>query len=252
MKQIWSYSLLMFLLAFSVSAIAQDDDLPPPSSKPKTEDNKKNDPKPPDPKDFEGFKKHRKVDITKFIIEPNFNLSIGQGRIDAGLSPYVGYKIWEPKTPRAKGVNNGLFAGAGITYFYTGYTNIQITNGAGARLGSANAHFHTYGGGVFLQYNIWRGLFGRVRFEVLHRDLADLNSSPIPKNPNNYSDGFYFNRIQKTIPAMLLGVGYNLLQSKNIFMPITVSYNLLHSVTDKTYSIYPRGVVVQLGFINLF
>lgn len=103
-----------------------------------------------------------------------------------------------------------------------------------------------------MQYNIWRGLFARVRFEVLHRDLADLNSQPVPKNPNNLSEGFYFSRIQKTIPSLLIGVGYNLLQSKNFFMPIMVSYNVLHTVTDKTYSIYPRGVVVQLGFINLF
>lgn len=231
---------------------AQDDDLPPPTSKPKRETTNTESNKAPDPKDFQGFKGKKKVDLSKFIIEPNFNLSIAQGRIDAGLSPYVGYKVFEPKKLKDNRGNIGLFAGGGLTYFYTGYTNIQITNGSGAVIGSAKAHFHTYGGGVFLQYNIWRGFLARARFEVLHRDLADLNSSPIPKNPNNYSEGFYFNRIQKTIPSLLIGVGYNLLQSKNFFMPIMVSYNVLHSVTNKQYSIYPRGFVIQLGFVNLF
>jgi len=245
--------LSVLFMAFANCLLAQDDDLPPPSSKPKKTDIQADDQKAPDAKDFEGFKGKKKVDISKFIIEPNFNLSIAQGRIDAGLSPYVGYKIFEPKKQKDARGNIGLFAGGGITYFYTGYTNIPITSAStGAVVGTAKAHFHTYGGGVFLQYNIWRGFLARARFEVLHRDLANLDQGAIPKNPNNPSEGFYFNRIQKTIPSLLLGVGYNLLQSKNFFMPIMVSYNVLHSVTDKQYSIYPRGFVIQLGFINLF
>lgn len=246
MKHFSVYLLATLLLAFTLPALAQDDELPPPSSKPRdTEEVKTDDRKPPNPNEFEGFKKKKKIDFSKFIIEPNFNLSIGQGSITAGLSPYVGYKVWEPKSPKAKGVNNGLFAGGGITYMYFGVTNYPITDPTGIVVARTTLGIHTYGGGAFLQYNIWRGLFARVRTEFLNRripvsyDLYTNNTFKV-----NYQDKFY--------PAVLIGAGYNLLQSKNFFMPIMVSYNLLHSVTDKTYSLYPRGVVIQLGFINLF
>jgi hypothetical protein len=236
--------ILLLLSSLFISAnilLAQDDELPPPSSRPRSDSAQRAEQNLPKADDFSGFKPKKKVDLSKFIIEPNFNLSISQGRIDAGLSPYVGYNVWK-----------GLCVGGGITYFYTGFSGIVITDVTGQTLGSAKANFHTYGGGVFLQYNIWKGFFARTRFELLHRDMADLNSQPIPKNPNNYSDGFYFSRIQKNIPALLLGVGYNLLRSKNFFMPVMVSYDVLHSVVDKQYSLYPRGLVVQLGFVTLF
>jgi hypothetical protein len=228
--------------------MAQDDDLPPPTSNPKHEEGKK------DEENFQGFKPKKKVDLSKFIIEPNFNFSIAQGRIDAGLAPYVGYKVFEPKNVKGKAGNVGLFVGGGVTYFYTGFTGIQVLQGSQV-IGTMKANFHTYGGGVFVQYNIWKGLFARMRFEVLHRTMDDVTKSPIPRNPNNYAEGFYFPKIEKTIPALLVGAGYNLLQSKNFFFPIVVSYNVLHPFTSadqRAYSLYPRGLVVQLGFINIF
>lgn len=234
--------LISSLLLISTTVlVAQDDELPPPSSKPQSDSAKQEAQSLPKSEDFEGFKPKKKVDWSKFIIEPNFNLSISQGRVDAGLSPYFGYNVWK-----------GLCVGGGITYFYTGFNGITITDVTGRTVGSAKANFHTYGGGVFVQYNIWKGFFARTRFELLHRDMADLNSQPIPKNPNNYGEGFYFSRIKKNIPALLVGVGYNLLRSKNFFMPVMVSYDVLHSVVDKQYSLYPRGLVVQLGFVTLF
>lgn len=218
--------LLVLPALFAVSILfAQDDELPPPSSK----------------GDFQAFKKPKKVDLSKFIIEPNFVFSLGNGRTDVGLSPYVGYNVWK-----------GLCVGGGITYFYTGFGKRGVIDQFGNTIGTVKENSHTYGGGVFVQYNIWRGLFGRARFEVLERDLANTSAGPQPKDPNNFSKGFYFPRIQKTMPALLVGAGYNLLQSKNFFFPIMISYNVLNSVTDQNYSIYPRGVVIQLGFINLF
>ncbi len=232
------------LLAFAAaSAFAQDDELPPPSSNPKrdydTTDRKNQ--KPPDPNDFQGFKKKKKVELSKFLIEPNFNFSIQQGRIDLGLSPYVGYNVWK-----------GLCVGGGVTYFYTGFQNIGFQDQLG-NVYYANAKWHTYGGGVFVQYNIWRGFFARTKFELLHRQLDDFYNGGvyIRTYPNN-TYKVIIPKVQKTIPALLVGVGYNLLQSKNFFFPITVSYNLLHTVVDREYSLYPRGLVVQLGFINVF
>jgi|GEM_PF-1087538 hypothetical protein len=251
------YFLWLLLLAFSASAIAQEDDLPPPSPKVKKNDGEWKPVDSPDKtekkEEFKPFNKKKKLDLSKFIIEPNFNFSIGNNVINLGLSPYVGYRIWQPKNVKP-GSMQGLYAGAGITYFYTRFSNIEYLVSNGSRV-YGNANYHTFGGGVFLQYNIWKGFFARAKFEALHRVMDDIEGyQPVYGNPpnNNTIIGVRYPKIQKTVPALLVGVGYNLLQSKNFFMPIMVSYNVLHSVVDRNYSLYPRGVVVQLGFINLF
>ncbi|MDB5284488.1 MAG: hypothetical protein JWO06_3563 [Bacteroidota bacterium] len=236
------YIFLLPVLLFAVNTLsAQDDELPPPSSKPKT-DAPASAPN-GDSKDFQGFQKKKKIDLSKFIIEPNFNFNISQDRIDAGVSPYVGYNVWK-----------GLYAGGGVTYFYTGFKNIAFTDYAG-RTFYANANYHTYGGGVFLQYNVWKSFFVRSRFEVLHRHMDDLLSGnvSVQVNPQTNSYQVVIPKVDKTIPALLLGVGYNLLASKNFFFPIMISYNVLYGVTDKVYTIYPNhGWVLQLGFVNVF
>jgi len=86
------YTALFFLLSalFITNHVAAQDDLPPPTSRPE-------DQKPQEEEEFVGFKPKKKADLSKFIIEPNFNFSIGQGRIDVGLSPYVGYRVFQPK-----------------------------------------------------------------------------------------------------------------------------------------------------------
>lgn len=251
------YLLWLLLFAFSASAVAQEDDLPPPSPKIKKSEGEwqpvdtfqKVDKK----DEFKPFSKKKKLDLSKFIIEPNFNFSIGNNVINLGLSPYVGYRVWQPKNTKA-GSMQGLYAGAGLTYFYTQYSNLEFSDPSGLYRFYGKARFHTYGGGVFLQYNIWKGFFTRVKLEVLHRDLDDINNAYLSSSGTapNITYRVEFPRIQKTVPALLVGVGYNLLQSRNFFMPIMVSYNVLHSVVDRNYSLYPRGVVVQLGFINLF
>lgn len=243
--------LLTAFFAFAGSTLfAQDDELPPPTSKPKTDysnpqygNNIGNTPAPKDSTNgFQGFTKHKKLDLSKFIIEPNFNFNISGDEIDLGLSPYVGYNVWK-----------GLCLGGGFTYLYTGFRNIPFQDASGNTY-YANASYNTYGGGVLVQYNIWKGFFARVKFEVLHRDMDDLYSDniKIQLNPNNNSYQVAIPKIHTTIPDMLVGVGYNLLRSKNFFFPIVVSYNVLSSVTDRRYSVYPNNFVVQLGFVNVF
>jgi len=229
--------------------MAQDDELPPPTSSPTPQNEQ---PAPGGNDNFNGFATKKKVDLSKFIIEPNVNFSITSGRIDFGFSPYVGYKVWEPAYAKRTRGNVGLFLGGGITYFYTGFKNIGFQDYSGNTY-YANAHWHTLGGGVFAQYNIWRGFFARAKFEVLHRRLDDFYGNvDVQLNTQNGTYKVIIPRIEKTIPALLVGVGYNLLQSKNFFFPIMVSYNVLNNISDKNYSIYPRGLVVQLGFINIF
>jgi hypothetical protein len=220
-------------------ALAQDDELPPPSSKPKGQSEQPSTPNPPSPKDFQGFKKPQRVDMSKFIIEPLVNFSIGANRLDFGFSPSVAYRVFQPNTASAKSNNSGLFIGGGVTYSYT-----QINEAPGLKYS-----IQTYGGGPLIQYNIWRGLFVRARLQLLGRKIP-VSYNMISNGSGNYS--YQVNYISKFTPACLLGVGYNLLQSRNIFVPLIVSYDIFHPLVDTKYSIYPRGFTVQLGFITLF
>jgi len=250
--------LLLAALAFTGNVLlAQDDDLPPPTSKPKTDNNTPapttnptpgnttNTPNTSGDNGFQGFSKSKKVDLSKFIIEPDFNFGFATNEIDLGLSPYVGYNVWK-----------NLYLGGGFTYLYSGYHNLPFQDVTGQTY-YANAASNTYGGGVLVQYNIWRGFFARVKFEVLHSSLDDIysNNVSIQLNPANNSYQVIIPKVQVTIPDMLVGVGYNLLRSKNFFFPIVVSYNVLSSAIPpqtQKYSIYPHSVVVQLGFVNIF
>jgi hypothetical protein len=228
----------LFVLAVNM-ALAQDDELPPPSSKPKQTEEKRNDQKPPDVKDFKGFSKPKKFDMSKLLIEPIVNLSIGQVRTDIGFSPSVAYRVWQPKNAKPKSGNVGLFVGGGVTY---SYTHINET-------ANLKYNIQTYGAGPLIQYTIWRGLFARVKLELLGRKIP-VSYYTIPTSTGGVI--YKVNYINKFTPACLIGAGYNLLQSKNIFIPLIVSYDILHSVVDKNYSVYPRGFTVQLGFITLF
>lgn len=227
--------VLGLLLVSSHVLLAQDDELPPPSSKPKTLQQY-----PFDKNDQGLIRAHRRVDLSKYIIEPDVNFSVVPGGYEVGVAPTVGYNVWK-----------GLFVGGGLTYIYTGYKNITITDNLGGGH-SANAKSHTYGGGVFLQYNVWRGLFVRTRFDILHRSLDDVEHATALLNTQNNAYEVKIPHVQKTIPGLLVGIGYNLLENRNFFFPITISYNVLSSVTDKQYSPYSRGLVFQLGFINIF
>jgi hypothetical protein len=238
----------LFLIALSLFAgnmlFAQEDDLPPPTSKPKDVP-QTTQPQPPksDDQDFQGFTKpKKKIDLSKFIIEPDFYFSIGSDEIDLGVSPLVGYEVYK-----------NLFVGGSLTYLYTGYRNVPLPDPLTGGTFYANLNWHTFGGGPMVQYNIWKGFFARAHFELLHRIMDDPNGTvtAVPNFQNNtYS--IEIPKVQATIPDLLVGVGYNLLRSKNFFFPIMVSYNVLYSVTNQTYAIYPHGWVIQLGFVDVF
>ncbi len=233
MKKLVAF-IALFVMVCNV-VLAQNDDLPPPSSKPPQSD----DQKPPADGDFKGFTKPKKVDLSKFIIEPIVNLSISQYQAEVGFSPSVGYRVFQPKNVNPRlGSNTGLFIGGGIVYRYN-----HFNEGNGLKY-----NLQVYGGGPLIQYNIWRGLFARVKLELLGRRYPSSFQPVVVGNNLTYKVGYK----QLFVPACLLGAGYNLLQSKNIFVPIVVSYDLFHSIVNKDISIYPRGFTVQLAFITLF
>jgi hypothetical protein len=83
------FILLLAMFAFTGTALfAQDDELPPPTSKPKTDNNSPVPPagntttNTPDNNGFQGFSKSKKLDLSKFIIEPDFNLGFSSNEID--------------------------------------------------------------------------------------------------------------------------------------------------------------------------
>lgn len=219
--------------------MAQNDDLPPPTSRPQSAGESNTN-------DFQGFESKKKLDLSKFIIEPNVYLMISNTYIMTGFSPYVGYRVYQPSNAKSRGTGNGLYVGGGITYFYNSYRNVVIPDLYGNPQRRVNLNYHTFGGGAFAQYNVWKGLFVRMKFEVLHRVMEDVRLNTSAGNYEVY-------KINRTIPGLLVGAGYNLLQSKNFFFPVMVSYNLLHYAVDQTYSVYPKsGFVFQLGFITIF
>ena len=228
--------LALALIVFGSAVVfGQDDELPPPSSHPKAETYNL-----PDQPQFHSFTKPKKIDLSNYIIQPDLNLSFIQGGFNVGASPYIGYRLWK-----------NLYAGGGVTYIYTGFRNIGYQDVSGL-VHYTNASWHTFGGGVFLQYNIWKGLFVRSRFEVLHRIMDDVYNPQVDANAQTGSYNVYLPKIEKTIPDLLLGAGYNLLQSKSFFLPVMFSYNVLYPATDKLYAVYPRGWVIQFGFIDVF
>ena len=208
---------------------AQDDELPPPSSHPYA-----------DQTGVHGSGKNKKRDLSNYIIEPDLAVSFIQGGYNLGVSPYFGYRLWK-----------NLYGGAGVTYMYTGFKNIGYQDASGS-VHYTNASWNTAGGGLFLQYNIWKGLFARTRFEVMHRWMDDVYDARLTLNPQTNAYTVSMPKIERTYPDMLIGAGYNLLESKSFFMPVMFSYNVLYSVTDKLYAVYPHGWVIQLGFVDIF
>ncbi len=211
---------------------AQDDELPPPSSKPRLQQ-------------FPGstdnaYANPRKAKLAKYLIEPNVNFMIAQGGLNLGVSPYLGYNVWK-----------GLCVGGGVTYIYTRYHNVGLVDGVG-NVYYANANWHSYGGGVYVQYNIWKGFFARTRFELLHREIEDIGNATVDVNPQTNATTLILPKVKTNMPALLVGVGYNVMVGRGFFLPVMVSYNVLYPATDKRFSLYPGGWAFQLGFVNTF
>lgn len=225
MKRIWI--LPLFIVLLMQAAAAQDDELPPPSRKPFKTNAYNND-------------DVRRTRISKYLIEPNVTFSIMPHAFELGGSPYLGYNVWK-----------GLCVGGGVTYIYTRFKNVPLTDALGKEY-PTSATWHTYGGGVYLQYNIWKGLFARTRFEVLHREIQDIQNASL--DFNSQTNNYYVSvpKVKATLPALLVGVGYNITFNRGFFLPIMVSYNVLNSVTDKRLSPYSNGLAFQIGFISAF
>src|SRR5579863_6146117 len=127
--------LLVAYLILGGGILYAQEDLPPPSSHPNWRDSSEL----PDAGGYYHIIKHR-YDLSNYIIEPDLMLSVGQGAVNIGISPYIGYRVWK-----------NLYVGGGLTYFFTDFRNIGYTDVTGATH-YANASWQTFGAGVYLQY----------------------------------------------------------------------------------------------------
>jgi hypothetical protein len=152
----------------------------------------------------------------------------------------VGRRIWK-----------GLYAGAGFIYIYSGNTNVLI-EGANGQVFFANAYRNTVGGGVFLQYNIWKGFYTRVRVDLLHRSIDDLDNAEVLVNTSSGKQYLYMPKIRINIPDLPLTIGYNLLINRKLFFPLSLSYNILYTFSNKNLSVYPAGAIIKIGLFKLF
>jgi hypothetical protein len=231
--------LLPVVLLFSGSLIAQDDDQPAPSSHP-VPDTTTNTISEPKINDAPLLSAYGRANQLNYIIEPDLDLGSVNHQVNVGVAPSVGHKIWK-----------GLYAGAGMVFIYSGVQNDLLADING-QLYYGNAHSITYGGGVYVQYNIWKGLYVRVRFDLLHRRIEDFEDATVLPNSKTGVYAVYVPVLKMNIPDLPVGVGYNILVKKKLFLPIKVSYNVLYPFLSKQYTVYPDGWIVKLCIFNIF
>jgi hypothetical protein len=234
--------LLLFpaMMLLSGVAIAQEDDQPAPSSHPPGSESL--DAPVPEPKheDCPFLSRYGRANQMKYIIEPDIDFGSVNGQVNIGIAPAVGHKIWK-----------GLYAGAGAVFIYSGARNVLLAE-LNNQLYFVNANRYTYGGGAYVQYDAWKGLYVRVRFDLLHRQIDDLDNATAKSNPVNGSVQVNMPVLKMNIPDMPVSVGYNVLVKKKLFFPISLSYNALYPFLDKRYSVYPNGWIVTVGMFNIF
>ena len=234
-------ALLLFpaVMLFSGSLVAQDDEQPAPSSHP-TPSSCLNDLPEARQEDCPFLSRYGKANQLKFLIEPDLDFGSVNQQLTIGVAPTVGHKIWK-----------GLYTGAGMIYLYSAIKNLPITEVNG-QVYFASAYRQTYGGGIYVHYNVWKGLYVRVRFDLLHTYIEDLTNATVTANIKTGKTEIKIPVIKMNIPDMPVGVGYNVLIKKNLFLPIALSYNVFYPLLNKQYSLYPNGWILKLGIFNIF
>jgi len=228
------------MMLISGIAVAQEEDQPAPSSHPHGSENL--DVPIPEPKheDCPFLSRYGRANQMRYIIEPDIDFGSVNGQVNIGVAPTVGHKIWKD-----------LYAGAGLVFIYSGSKNVLLAD-VNNQLYYTNAYRYTYGGGVYVQYNAWKGLYFRVRFDLLHRQIDDLDNATL--KPNQATGSWQINMpvLKMNIPDMPVSIGYNMLVKKKLFFPIALSYNVLYPFLNKQYTMYPNGWVVTVGICNIF
>ncbi len=148
---------------------------------------------------------------SKWVFGGGFGMGFSTYGSSIQLSPTIGYRL----TPKLE---------TGVRLLYNFYSIKQF----GIRLNS-----HSYGGGPYVNYDIYRGLFAHAEYELLSFEGFFIN------NANQQIDKL--DRIN--LSSVFVGGGYRQYFSTNAYGVFMVLYNLNESI-NSPYS----NPVFRIGF----
>ncbi|HUH73305.1 MAG TPA: hypothetical protein VLZ75_02755 [Chitinophagales bacterium] len=156
-------------------------------------------------------KEDKKWDWSQFRVGGNLGLSFGSYTY-VEVSPTVGYWIIPEK----------LQIGVSTKFIYQSF---KYNNGDKYKS-------FVYGGGVFADYVIWRGLFAHGEFELINKDS-------------------YFSNKRVNVPSLLLGGGYIQTMGNAGHFYIAALFDVLdsdESLNTGTFGDFPLILRVGFGF----
>jgi len=174
----------------------------------------------------------KKFDWSNILIEPNIQFFVGNGYIQFGLQPSVVYKVWK----------KGLYAGGSLHYNVLAQPNYAFAGVNNTIIKKDLIRQQTFGGGVVLHYNIWKGIYARIRPEILGVRIAEGYEVSANNKVKIITKDYVY-------PHLWLGAGYNFTRNKTFFIPIGVFFDPLYYVRAKSqFAPYQSPIYIQLAF----
>ena len=147
----------------------------------------------------------------QWVTGGNFGIGLGNGEINLGISPQIGYRL----TPKWE-------LGTRLTYNYYHY------NYQGLKFSS-----HQFGGGFYTIYDIYAGLFAQAENELLSYEKIFIDAN----NPD------VINLERTIVHSVFIGGGYRQMISGKASMSITILFNLNETI-DSPYN----NPLFRIGF----
>lgn len=169
-------------------------------------------------------KEDKKWDWSRARFGGNFGMQFGD-IVYLDLSPSFGYYV----------IENKLQVGVGFKNIYYNQKRTYIVCYNGICYNSLPFKTYLYGPSVFVQYNVWKGLFIHGEYELINKE---------PYVPQRYPDR---NRIN--VSHLLLGGGYTQPMGRAGNFYISLLYNVLdgdESIYTGTFGAVP--LILRMGF----
>ena len=139
----------------------------------------------------------------------NFGLQFGS-QTYVELAPIIGYKVTER-----------FSTGLGIKYIYYKVKDLYTP--------PYTYSTNIYGGGPFVRYILYEGLFLHAEYEALNLEVADAP---------------YYNLVRKTISSVFLGGGYR----QMIGDRSSIDFIVLFNINQSRDSPYKNNPIIRIGF----
>jgi hypothetical protein len=166
----------------------------------------------------------KKWDWSRARIGGNFGLQFGDV-VYVDISPSFGYYVIENKLQVGLGFKNIYYNQKRDYFYYIGST----------RYVSPGFKTFLYGPSVFLQYNVWKGLFVHGEYELINKE---------PYYRARYPEGARIN-----VSHLLLGGGFTQPMGKAGNFYLSLLYNVLdgdESIYTGTFGALP--LILRMGF----